>query len=1146
MRQRKVRMRQSHSELTAFSLLALSLLAILTVSLPSSIASGQQQETDLSNPPSTGKARTRGTDVRMVERSPRLIYAEDADGNRVPLINVPLERIQQLLDGNPGNNPRLQPPSYQVDRFEIKGRADSDRALLDVSVEITTLRPEDDKQERWISVPLRMHESSLLDSPDYQGDGQVFLTHDATDGYQAWIRHRSSGKHKISLQFATNLSRAALATQIRFFPPTANISNIVLNVPGERISADIENGEELTISPSAESRSMISATDLRNQVIIVWRDGIEVPSPKMAYLDARGDIQVSIDGPGAIRSTVSLDVRSYTNDMEAFAIRLPPFTTIVSEGGQGYQISELNRPAPNADDTRRTVQVTLDNPSPEIQLQFTTQTTGEAASNDEKMGLTNVANFEVMGALRQSGRVSLNSSEDWLVYWYLGPSVRRVQAAEETDATQERKQLANFEYFRQPCRLDVETKPQSTRINVAPTYRIKVGEDRVSLEVVLRYKIRGARVSFLDFGLNGWNLDDVGPSTTVANDHFQDDAQSNIKLRLTQPRTGEFELVLNLHRPVTESVGTLRFPLPWPNYDTITPGILIITGDASVVLNYRLDEMVGLTQESVPAEFITTQTLNPIQPATAFRFRNDRSPSDVVVDYEIRDQEISVRTDTVVEVSAENVEVAQRFTYNVLYEPATRLTLSMPRDLYDLAMNPRYRNRIDLRLDGEQFTPDKFLNTTTDSEKNEDKVSLAISLDPPRLGPIDLQLSFPWPLSSRPNQGYTDVPLANPSDGQVLGNTASLNPMGPMQVELATNTIWDQVEQSLSNNSLAGISLSSSQKTESIPIRATKRQEDIGEETTPGATIVQRAWMQSWLANNSRLDRAVYQIASGSDRVYLDLPESSEVQSLIVDGLETPPLLSEQGLEIRVARRTGGEHTIELALRYDSRPSVGAMNFLIPRFRDALPARRWFWQLLLPKNEHLLLADSQLTSANRWERRGWFWHRTSNMTQPSLESWTGGSTQPELPDSLNQYLFSSFDRVEQISVRTSNRRTLVYTSCAIIAFFGLALIYFPRLRHPAILLILALLLLSGSWLIPSASLLLAQASLLGAFLIVISLLVATITRRFSSHRPSQANNEGSSDSRSKVQITWRETGSNSSTQAAPMDSMPAITPDSKA
>ena len=46
--------------------------------------------------------------IRIVERSPRLIYVQDADGNRVPLINVPLERIQQLLDEIFG---RYRPPT---------------------------------------------------------------------------------------------------------------------------------------------------------------------------------------------------------------------------------------------------------------------------------------------------------------------------------------------------------------------------------------------------------------------------------------------------------------------------------------------------------------------------------------------------------------------------------------------------------------------------------------------------------------------------------------------------------------------------------------------------------------------------------------------------------------------------------------------------------------------------------------------------------------------------------------------------------------------------------------------------------------------------------------------------------------------------
>ena len=261
--------------------------------------------------------------------------------------------------------------------------------------------------------------------------------------------------------------------------------------------------------------------------------------------------------------------------------------------------------------------------------------------------------------------------------------------------------------------------------------------------------------------------------------------------------------------------------------------------------------------------------------------------------------------------------------------------------------------------------------------------------------------------------------------------------MGPMRIELAADTEWDRAEQSLAAESLPGLALTSDIRSDSIGLRAIKLKEDTDEETTLGATVVQKAWMQSWLASDSRLDRAVYQIASGSDRVYLQLPEGAEVQSLIIDGVENPPVLAEKDLEIRMARRAGGEHTIEIALRYDTRPPVGVMSFPIPQFRDAQSARQWFWQLLLPNNEHLVLSDSQLTSANRWERRGWLWHRTGSETQPSLEFWTGASTQPKLPESLNQYLFCSFDRVDRIAVRTCERRMLVYGSsgnCAGIGF----------------------------------------------------------------------------------------------------------------
>lgn len=86
-----------------------------------------------------------------------------------------------------------------------------------------------------------------------------------------------------------------------------------------------------------------------------------------------------------------------------------------------------------------------------------------------------------------------------------------------------------------------------------------VAEDRVTLEAQFDYKLHSARLSFLNFTLNGWTLDDVGPSGTVENDDLQTGNTDQVRLRLTKPTSGDLTLTLALHRPITDLRGTLRF-----------------------------------------------------------------------------------------------------------------------------------------------------------------------------------------------------------------------------------------------------------------------------------------------------------------------------------------------------------------------------------------------------------------------------------------------------------------------------------------------------------------------------------------------------------------------------------------------------------
>lgn len=79
-----------------------------------------------------------------------------------------------------------------------------------------------------------------------------------------------------------------------------------------------------------------------------------------------------------------------------------------------------------------------------------------------------MGSFEVVGAIRQSGQITLMSNEDWRSDWVLGPAVRRIMNPEGIETNDERRPLATFQYFRQPCRLEIEPRQQETRISMHP------------------------------------------------------------------------------------------------------------------------------------------------------------------------------------------------------------------------------------------------------------------------------------------------------------------------------------------------------------------------------------------------------------------------------------------------------------------------------------------------------------------------------------------------------------------------------------------------------------------------------------------------------------------------------------------------------
>ena len=119
-----------------------------------------------------------------------------------------------------------------------------------------------------------------------------------------------------------------------------------------------------------------------------------------------------------------------------------------------------------------------------------------------------------------------------------------------------------------------------------------------------------------------------------------------------------------------------------------------------------------------------------------------------------------------------------------------------------------------------------------------------------------------------------------------------------------------------------------------------------------------------------------------------------------------------------------------------------------------------------------------------------------NREQDDLEALLQASKQDSIPERTNRYLFSSVGPLASIELFTANRALIVTGFSSIALFVGLFFIYSATLRHPAVVLLLGLILLSTTAVFTELSMLGAQAALLGIGLLFLArLLQLTVVLR---------------------------------------------------
>lgn len=1030
-------------------------------------------------PPQTASAK-------VEEALPVLYYLKNEQGKLVAVPGFTYEEFDELYKLKKQLAGRAQQPQYVLQSMLITGTAGARHADLTVQVGVLA------REEGWIHVPLGFDRAFLSEPAEYQGPGEAFVSFaEGGQGHVGWIRSSAGEEHELRLKMLVPLANVGDQTRLKLLTPRATISQLKLEVPLPEAVGNVSGGSELATSPgNGRGTTEFSVLGLGGDFELTWRgpDGQTAEQPTV--LEAEGTVLARIDAWG-VHAEATLKVSGSGAPFDRFRVRLPPGASLVSGapvGSSGYSVAPLSNGGAAAGEPGQVEIRLTEKKSGPVEVRLATRQMHDLNRPEAWLEL---AGFEVVGAARQWGHVDVAASSDWQVLWGARRGVRRVEPLPLQDV------VAGFDYHAQPYSLTARLVSRKTRISAEPEYRLLVDADRVQLQATLKYTIRGAKAFKLEVGLPaGWESEEVEPARLVAIDGITVTAGNVLSIPLLQPSTRKLELQIRAQWPIPEGSSSLVLPLPQPRADWL--------GSASVVVvpadNVELTPNHELMENFLIRQSVGPPTALPVRQQPPLFYRTEAAEAQFAADFRVHQGRIAVDVASQVSLDERAAQVQQRMSYTIDYEPADRLTVRVPKSVAE-------SDQLAFQLDGQPLTP-VVLPGASDRQDGGEPVRMRIDLPQARIGGCELQVQYLLRLGElvpgvpqlvQGNSVRLNLPLVMP-EAEILSSN-KLQVIGSPEIRLKPvdgDLTWSDVVRP--SGSAPGLYLSADRPVTRAPVAAELNQRH-------GATVVDRVWVQTWLIPSARRDRAVFSLRSDQKELVLVVPAGAVMDrvQVLLDGDQVPERPDKNGrLVIPLAGGASqGRHLLEVRSDFPrKRHPPGRLSIELPRLEGDARVDWLYWQLLVPWNEHVIAAPTELTSEFTWRWDGYFWGRKALLDQSDLEDWVGlkgltdGSRERFSPRGVNCYLFSSMGNVERCELLTAWRSWILLGASGAALVAGLILIYVRLSRHPATLFVVAVMLLFAGMAYPEPMLLLAQAASLGlALALLAGLLERSVARR---------------------------------------------------
>lgn len=1060
-----------------------------------------------------------GKNESVQELKPDVLYLRDENGKLEPVLGFSLEDFERLLATGSTRGGAQPRPSYRLERVAVEGSAKGERAELSIRFTVFV----DDKD--WVRVPLRLGSTVLRGDVKYTGPGEQFLDFDdATDEYVAWIRGASDKPHVLALDLIAPLTSIAGETRLRLNVPRAWNSELSFDVPAAKAVAQVSSGAVLDATTSANGRTKFKVLGLGSDFSLSWRQAEGRAADIPLVLEATGGLLARVDGR-SINTQAQLTVRSFGAEFDSFRVRLPPGASLLTVDQPDYTLHAVD--PPKSGDARRIVEVRLRGRSAgPVHVRLVTEQTYDVAKQQQWLEL---GGFEVLGAVRQWGHLAVQVVGDWQLTWGQRRLVRQV---EDLPAELWRdNMLAGFEYFAQPFSLLAQVTPRQSRIHVDPAYLVLVGARRVELDARLKFNIAGAKAFELQAALPGWQVDEVGPVNRVAVEQLAQQNAEPLTIPLRDAAAGDVEITIRAHRDLPAEAKTVEFTLPKPVGSGVGVAEVVVLADDNVDLAPQDGKCVGLVRQ-----FSRPTMKLPSRQQPPWVYHGESAALEFAANLHVYQRRISVALASRIQVETSSVQVEQRFTYTIARESVSALVLEVPRAVAD-------EGKLDVTLHGQTLSWQPLAETVASST---DSVLVKAAVPAETIGVCELVVRYPL-AGVKPGPraaAMLRVPLVVPGEGTLTANELTITSAAELHVQ-PLDGFWRPAGSGDSASKENALRLASDTQPRELLLQVRPVQAVAG-----SATVVDRAWIQSWLTPAARQDRAVYRLSGHAARFHLKLPPGARMSAATVGGAQVEPqpgaAAGEFFIPLEAMSGSGASHTVEVDYSFADRTArwmQSALELRAPELDEEVWPARVYWQVVLPRDEVLVGAPAEYTEECTWHWESLGWGREPVLSQSQLEDWSGARHDVQPAPQLRQYLFSTMGGQRVMQATTVRLSQLVLGASGTLLVIGLLLIYIPRLRHPAVALAAACCLAAAVLLMPDFALILGEAATIGVVLVFLAMwLERAVAHRRSSGRLARSRSNSAVLERGSTQTHYRPPPTSSSppsTATAPVAQLAA-------